>query len=35
MVSTTNVQRTGGDAHRRGQDVWLGWADDAGQPLDE
>ncbi len=34
MVSTANVARTG-ETFRRGQNVWLGWAADAGHELDE
>ncbi len=34
LVSTANVARTL-DTYRRGQDVWLGWADDAGHRLSE
>jgi putrescine transport system ATP-binding protein len=34
LVSTANVARTT-EAFRRGQSVWLGWAADAGQELDE
>ena len=35
LVATTNVARAHGSAHRRGDTVWLGWSDDAGQALDE
>ncbi len=35
IVSSANVVRTAEGPFRRGQDVWLGWAADAGQPLDE
>ena len=34
LVSTANVARTA-DAFRRGEDVWLGWANDAGHELRE
>jgi ABC-type Fe3+/spermidine/putrescine transport system ATPase subunit len=34
LVSTANVARTT-EAFRRGQSVWLGWAADAGQELEE
>ncbi|CAN5816275.1 ABC transporter ATP-binding protein [soil metagenome] len=34
LVSTANVARTA-DPFRRGQEVWLGWANDAGHELDE
>jgi ABC-type Fe3+/spermidine/putrescine transport system ATPase subunit len=34
LVSSTNVARHG-DIFRRSQRIWLGWADDAGQLLDE
>ena len=34
MVSTANVARTA-ETFRRGQDVWLGWAADAGHELEE
>ncbi len=34
LVSTANVARTA-EAFRRGQEVWLGWAADAGHELDE
>ena len=34
LVSTANVARTV-DAFRRSQEVWLGWAADAGHELDE
>jgi hypothetical protein len=30
-----NIARAHGSAHRRGDTVWLGWSDDAGQVLDE
>ncbi|MDO8976516.1 ABC transporter ATP-binding protein [Reyranella sp.] len=33
-VSTTNTSRSAGDAFARGQPVWLGWADGAGQRLE-
>ena len=35
LVATMNVMRARESAHRRGDTVWLGWADDAGQVLDE
>jgi putrescine transport system ATP-binding protein len=35
MVATTNVSRHPREPWPRGQDVWLGWADDAGQRLEE
>jgi ABC-type Fe3+/spermidine/putrescine transport system ATPase subunit len=35
IVSSANVVRTQEGPFRRGQDVWLSWAADAGQPLDE
>ena len=35
IVTCANVLRTQEGPFRRGQDVWLGWAADAGQPLDE
>jgi ABC-type Fe3+/spermidine/putrescine transport system ATPase subunit len=35
LVATMNIARTHGTAHRRGDTVWLGWSDDAGQALDE
>jgi ABC-type Fe3+/spermidine/putrescine transport system ATPase subunit len=35
IVSSANVLRTPEGPFRRGQDVWLSWAADAGQPLDE
>ncbi len=35
IVSSANVLRTEEGPFRRGQDVWLGWATDAGQPLEE
>jgi putrescine transport system ATP-binding protein len=35
IVSSANVARTAGGSFHRGQDVWLGWAADAGQPLEE
>ncbi len=35
LVSLANVVRTREGAWRRGQDVWLSWADDAAQVLDE
>jgi ABC-type Fe3+/spermidine/putrescine transport system ATPase subunit len=34
IVSAANVVRTSDGPFHRGQDVWLTWADDAGQPLD-
>jgi putrescine transport system ATP-binding protein len=34
LVSTANVARTK-ETFRRGQSVWLGWADDAGHELEE
>jgi putrescine transport system ATP-binding protein len=34
-VATANVERTPDDSFRRGETVWLGWAADAGHPLDE
>ena len=34
LVSSANVARTG-ESFRRTQRVWLAWADDAGQVLDE
>ncbi len=33
-VSTTNTSRSAGDAFARGGQVWLGWADEAGQRLE-
>jgi hypothetical protein len=33
-VSTTNTSRSAGDAFARGQPVWLGWSDEAGQRLE-
>ena len=33
-VSTTNTSRSAGAAFARGQPVWLGWADEAGQRLE-
>jgi putrescine transport system ATP-binding protein len=33
-VSTTNISRSAGAAFARGQAVWLGWADEAGQRLE-
>lgn len=33
-VSTTNVSRSPGATFARGQKVWLGWADEAGQRLE-
>ena len=33
-VSTTNTNRSAGAAFARGQPVWLGWADEAGQRLE-
>ncbi|WP_428684002.1 ABC transporter ATP-binding protein [Reyranella sp.] len=33
-VSTTNTSRSAGEAFARGQPVWLGWADEAGQRLE-
>jgi ABC-type Fe3+/spermidine/putrescine transport system ATPase subunit len=35
VVSGTNVVRTQEGPFRRGQDVWLSWATDAGQVLDK
>ncbi len=35
LVATMNVARADANAHRRGDTVWLGWSDDAGQALDE
>jgi hypothetical protein len=35
LVALANVQRTREGQWRRGQDVWLSWADDAAQVLDE
>jgi len=35
MVSTANVAREPREPWPRGQEVWLGWATDAGQKLDE
>ncbi|MBS0526935.1 MAG: ABC transporter ATP-binding protein [Proteobacteria bacterium] len=35
LVAAMNVARAHGSAHRRGDTVWLGWSDDAGQVLDE
>ena len=35
LVATMNIARAHGSAHRRGDTVWLGWSDDAGQVLDE
>jgi len=35
LVSIANVARTPDEACRRGESVWLGWADDAGQILSE
>ena len=35
MVATMNVARADASAHRRGDTVWLGWSDDAGQAVDE
>ena len=35
IVSSTNVARTQEGPFRRGQDVWLSWAADAAQVLDE
>jgi len=35
QVATMNVARATESAYRRGDPVWLGWADDAGQVLDE
>ncbi|MBS0223536.1 MAG: ABC transporter ATP-binding protein [Proteobacteria bacterium] len=34
LVSRTNTVRTSEEAFRRGQTVWLGWNNDAGQVLD-
>jgi len=33
-ATTVNVARIPGEAFRRGESVWLGWAADAGHPLD-
>ena len=33
-VSTTNISRSAGAAFARGQSVWLGWSDEAGQRLE-
>jgi putrescine transport system ATP-binding protein len=33
-VSTTNTSRSADAAFARGQSVWLGWADEAGQRLE-
>ncbi len=35
LVATMNVARATGSTYRRGDTVWLGWADDAGQVLDD
>ena len=35
LVATMNVARARESAFKRGDTVWLGWADDAGQVLDE
>jgi putrescine transport system ATP-binding protein len=35
QVATMNVARAQESAYRRGDSVWLGWADDAGQVLGE
>jgi len=35
IVSSANVVRTQEGPFRRGQDVWMSWAADAGQMLDE
>ena len=35
LVSIANVARHPSEPWPRGQDVWLGWSDDAGQRLDE
>jgi len=35
LVSTTNVARHPREPWPRGQEVWLGWARDSGQPLEE
>ena len=35
LVATMNVARAHTSAHRRGDTVWLGWSDDAGQVLEE
>jgi putrescine transport system ATP-binding protein len=35
IASNANVVRTAEGPFHRGQDVWLGWAADAGQPLSE
>ena len=34
-VATANIGRTPDESFRRGESVWLGWAADAGHPLDE
>jgi putrescine transport system ATP-binding protein len=34
IVSTANTSRAAGGAFSRGQQVWLGWADEAGQRLE-
>jgi len=35
LVAQTNIARVRESAHRRGDTVWLGWSDDAGQALEE
>ncbi|HLG44681.1 MAG TPA: ABC transporter ATP-binding protein [Reyranella sp.] len=35
LVAVMNIARAHGSAHRRGDTVWLGWSEDAGQVLDE
>jgi len=35
QVAQTNIARTQGSAFKRGDTVWLGWSDDAGQVLHE
>jgi hypothetical protein len=35
LVAQMNTARAQERAHRRGDAVWLGWSDDAGQPLEE
>lgn len=34
MVATANIARTPDGSFRRGETIWLGWAADAGHPLD-
>ena len=34
VVSTTNTSRAAGEVFARGQQVWLGWPDEAGQRLE-